>query len=115
MDPIEQAHIGHRQGQIRRMMNDARLSRDPIPRKSNYPPTADDARAVESADGCNETNDVYHGYYYRGIFLVNYDGRNIQSRLCFSTLGFRVELAIWQIFVLPSLDMCIYMHERPIR
>jgi len=30
LDPIEQAHIGHRQGQIRRMMNDARLSRDPI-------------------------------------------------------------------------------------
>ena len=24
LDPIEQAHIGHRQGQIRRMMNDAR-------------------------------------------------------------------------------------------
>ena len=30
LDPIEQAHIGHRQGQIRRMMNDARISRDPI-------------------------------------------------------------------------------------
>ena len=30
LDPIEQAHIGHRQGQVRRMMNDARLSRDPI-------------------------------------------------------------------------------------
>ncbi len=29
-DPIAQAHIGHRQGQIRRMMNDARMSRDPI-------------------------------------------------------------------------------------
>ena len=30
LDPIEHAHIGHRQGQIRRMMNDARISRDPI-------------------------------------------------------------------------------------
>lgn len=30
LDPIEQAHIGHRQGQVRRMMNDARISRDPI-------------------------------------------------------------------------------------
>ena len=29
LDPIEQAHIGHRQGQVRRMMNDARISRDP--------------------------------------------------------------------------------------
>ena len=29
-DPMAQAHIGHRQGQVRRMMNDARLSRDPI-------------------------------------------------------------------------------------
>ena len=29
-DPLAQAHIGHRQGQVRRMMNDARLSRDPI-------------------------------------------------------------------------------------
>tara|TARA_B100001250_G_scaffold398832_1_gene407550 strand:- start:133 stop:975 length:843 start_codon:yes stop_codon:yes gene_type:complete len=29
-DPIAQAHIGHRQGQVRRMMNDARMSRDPI-------------------------------------------------------------------------------------
>jgi uncharacterized membrane protein (DUF106 family) len=30
LDPIEQAHIGHRQGQVRKMMNDARISRDPI-------------------------------------------------------------------------------------
>ena len=30
LDPVEQAHIGHRQGQVRRMMNDARISRDPI-------------------------------------------------------------------------------------
>ena len=29
-DPMAQAHIGHRQGQVRRMMNDARVSRDPI-------------------------------------------------------------------------------------
>ena len=29
-DPMAQAHIGHRQGQVRRMMNDARISRDPI-------------------------------------------------------------------------------------
>jgi len=29
-DPIAQAHIGHRQGQVRKMMNDARMSRDPI-------------------------------------------------------------------------------------
>ena len=29
-DPIAQAHIGHRQGQVRKMMNDARVSRDPI-------------------------------------------------------------------------------------
>ena len=29
-DPMAQAHICHRQGQVRRMMNDARLSRDPI-------------------------------------------------------------------------------------
>jgi len=30
MDPMAQAHIGHRQGQVRKMMNDARMSRDPI-------------------------------------------------------------------------------------
>ena len=30
MDPIAQAHIAHRQGQVRRMMNEARLGRDPI-------------------------------------------------------------------------------------
>ena len=30
MDPIAQAHIAHRQGQVRRMMNDGRMSRDPI-------------------------------------------------------------------------------------
>jgi uncharacterized membrane protein (DUF106 family) len=30
MDPMAQAHIGHRQGQVRKMMNDARISRDPI-------------------------------------------------------------------------------------
>ena len=30
LDPVAQAHIGHRQGQVRRMMNDARMSRDPI-------------------------------------------------------------------------------------
>jgi len=30
MDPISQAHIAHRQGQVRRMMNEARLGRDPI-------------------------------------------------------------------------------------
>jgi ribosomal protein L37AE/L43A len=29
-DPMAQAHIGHRQGQVRKMMNDARVSRDPI-------------------------------------------------------------------------------------
>ena len=29
-DPIEQAHIGHRQSQVRKMMNDGRMSRDPI-------------------------------------------------------------------------------------
>lgn len=29
-DPMDQAHIGHRQGQVRQMMNEARLSRDPI-------------------------------------------------------------------------------------
>ena len=27
-DPIEQAHIGHRQSQVRKMMNDGRMSRD---------------------------------------------------------------------------------------
>jgi len=30
MDPIAQAHIGHRQGQVRKMMNEARIGRDPI-------------------------------------------------------------------------------------
>jgi len=30
LDPIAQAHIGHRQSQVRMMMNEARLSRDPI-------------------------------------------------------------------------------------
>ena len=30
MDPIAQAHIGHRQGQVRKMMNEARTGRDPI-------------------------------------------------------------------------------------
>ena len=30
MDPIAQAHIGHRQGQVRKMMNEARVGRDPI-------------------------------------------------------------------------------------
>ena len=29
-DPMAQAHIGHRQRQVRMMMNDARVSRDPI-------------------------------------------------------------------------------------
>tara|TARA_B110000444_G_scaffold255724_1_gene290645 strand:- start:29889 stop:30716 length:828 start_codon:yes stop_codon:yes gene_type:complete len=29
-DPMAQAHIGHRQGQVRKMLNDARMSRDPI-------------------------------------------------------------------------------------
>tara|TARA_B100000768_G_scaffold179205_1_gene196428 strand:- start:884 stop:1822 length:939 start_codon:yes stop_codon:yes gene_type:complete len=29
-DPMAQAHIGHRQRQVRKMMNDARMSRDPI-------------------------------------------------------------------------------------
>ena len=28
VDPMDQAHIGHRQGQVRKMMNEARLSRD---------------------------------------------------------------------------------------
>jgi uncharacterized membrane protein (DUF106 family) len=28
IDPIQQAHIGHRMGQVRRMSNDARMSRD---------------------------------------------------------------------------------------
>lgn len=30
MDPIAQAHIGHRQRQVRKMMNEARVGRDPI-------------------------------------------------------------------------------------
>lgn len=30
IDPIKQAHIGHRMSQVRRMMNEATLSRDPI-------------------------------------------------------------------------------------
>lgn len=30
MDPMAQAHIGHRQGEVRKAMNDARISRDPI-------------------------------------------------------------------------------------
>ncbi len=30
VDPMDQAHIGHRQGQVRQIMNEARLSRDPI-------------------------------------------------------------------------------------
>ncbi|MBT4065665.1 MAG: DUF106 domain-containing protein [Euryarchaeota archaeon] len=30
MDPIAQAHIGHRQRQVRQMMNEARVGRDPI-------------------------------------------------------------------------------------
>ena len=30
VDPMDQAHIGHRQGQVRMMMQEARLSRDPI-------------------------------------------------------------------------------------
>jgi uncharacterized membrane protein (DUF106 family) len=30
MDPIDQAHIGHRQGQVRKMLNEARVGRDPI-------------------------------------------------------------------------------------
>ena len=30
MDPISQAHIGHRQSQVRKMMNEARMGRDPI-------------------------------------------------------------------------------------
>jgi len=30
VDPMDQAHIGHRQGQVRQIMNEARFSRDPI-------------------------------------------------------------------------------------
>ncbi|MGB1865164.1 MAG: DUF106 domain-containing protein [Poseidonia sp.] len=30
VDPMDQAHIGHRQSQVRQVMNEARLSRDPI-------------------------------------------------------------------------------------
>ena len=30
MDPISQAHIAHRQSQVRKMMNEARVGRDPI-------------------------------------------------------------------------------------
>lgn len=30
MDPIAQAHIAHRQGQVRKMLNEARIGRDPI-------------------------------------------------------------------------------------
>ncbi len=30
MDPVSQAHIGHRQSQVRKMMNEARVGRDPI-------------------------------------------------------------------------------------
>ena len=30
VDPMDQAHIGHLQGQVRQIMNEARLSRDPI-------------------------------------------------------------------------------------
>ena len=30
VDPMDQAHIGHRQGQVRQIMNEARISRDPI-------------------------------------------------------------------------------------
>lgn len=30
VDPMDQAHIGHRQGQVRQVMNEARMSRDPI-------------------------------------------------------------------------------------
>ncbi len=30
VDPMDQAHIGHRQGQVRQIMNEARMSRDPI-------------------------------------------------------------------------------------
>ena len=30
MDPIDQAHIGHRQSQVRKMLNEARVGRDPI-------------------------------------------------------------------------------------
>ena len=65
LDPIEQAHIGHRQGQVRRMMNDARLSRDPIlQEKSDRFAATNDARIIENSNGCYETNDVHHDYHY---------------------------------------------------
>ena len=30
-------------------------------KKSNYSPTTNDARAIESSDGSDETNDVHYG------------------------------------------------------
>ena len=52
MDPIAQAHIGHRQGQVRKMMNEARTGRDPILMEKGTDTTAAyDARTDERTDG----------------------------------------------------------------
>ena len=37
VDPMDQAHIGHRQGQVRQIMNEARMSRDPILQQQMMP------------------------------------------------------------------------------
>ena len=65
LDPIEQAHIGHRQGQVRRMMNDARLSRDPIlQEKATVLQQQMMPEQLKIQNGCYETNDVHHDYHY---------------------------------------------------
>ena len=46
MDPISQAHIGHRQSQVRKMMNEARMGRDPILMEKARHSATYDARAT---------------------------------------------------------------------
>ena len=110
-DPLKMAHNGHRQGQIRKMMNEARIGRDTI--------LLDKAQTMqqhmmpeqfETPNGHDETDDVHDDFHYRNFCLDGFDGQWLQSRLHQSTLVTRMAFDRWEIFVLPSMDMRIHLH-----
>ena len=57
------------------MMNDARISRDPIlQEKATILQQQMMPEQLKVQMGAHETNDVYYDYYYRSILLVDYNG-----------------------------------------
>ena len=90
-DPMAQAHIGHRQRQVRQMMNDARMSRDPILQEKATTLQQQMMPEQLKVQMCYEADDVHHGVHYRHLCMAYQHSGKLPSRLCVPPVAYRME------------------------